>query len=133
MQFPFPYKKSLAPLFLRLIFAIYLFLALKAKVYLPSAVDKFAENLSGLGLPAATFLAYLGTYSVLISYLLLVIGFKTRWAAIPVIIYFLVAVVWGHIIPGHALGKMISAIVLLVLGIFFLLNGPGRPSVDEGV
>jgi putative oxidoreductase len=133
MNFPFKQQKELAPLFLRLIFGIYLFLSLKAAVYTPTAINDFATSLAGLGLPAATFLAYLGTWSVLISYCLLLIGWKTRWAAIPVIIYFTVALVWGHIIPGHGLSKMISAIVLLVLGIFFLLNGPGKPSVDEGV
>jgi putative oxidoreductase len=132
MKFPFKQQKDLAPLFLRLIFGIYLFLALKAAVYSPTAIEGFSKSLAELGLPAATFLAYLGTWSVLISYCLLLIGWKTRWAAIPVIIYFTVALIWGHIIPGHGLPKMISAIVLLVLGVFFLLNGPGKPSVDEG-
>jgi putative oxidoreductase len=69
----------------------------------------------------------------LICYVLIIIGFKTRYAAIPVIINFAVAVIWGHIIPGHPISKAIAATVLLVLGIFFLLNGPGKLSVDEGV
>jgi putative oxidoreductase len=132
MKFPLAYSKDMAPIFLRLIFGLYLFLALKAEVYVPATIEKFGENLGKLGLPAAGFMAYLSTWSMLICYLLIVIGFKTRWAAIPVIINFIVALVWGHILQDHSLSKMVSAIVLLVLGIFFLLNGPGKPSVDEG-
>lgn len=70
---------------------------------------------------------------MLTCYFLIVIGWMTRWAAIPVIINFIVALVWGHLIPGHELSKMVSAIVLLILGIFFLLNGPGKPTLDEGI
>jgi putative oxidoreductase len=132
MNFPLAYKKDYAPVFLRLIFAIYLFLALKAGVYTTEAHTAYAENLGKLGLPAPAFMAHLSSWSMLACYALIIIGWKTRWAAIPVIINFAVAIIWGHLIPGHGLSKMVSAIVLLVLGIFFLLNGPGKPSVDEG-
>jgi putative oxidoreductase len=122
-----------APIFLRMVFALYLYLALKAGVYTSVAHDKFASNLAGLGLPASSLLAYISTWSMLIAYTLISIGWFTRLAAIPVVINFIVALVWGHLLTGHEISKAISAIVLLVLGIFFLLNGPGKPSVDEGL
>jgi putative oxidoreductase len=121
-----------APVFLRAVFAWYLFLAVKAEVYTVQAHEDYANSLSGLGLPASGFLAYLSTWSMLVCYFLIIIGWKTRYAAIPVIINFAVAIIWGHIIPGHAAGKATAAFVLLLLGIFFLLNGPGKLSVDEG-
>jgi putative oxidoreductase len=122
-----------APVFLRIIFAAYLFLALKAGVYSAQAHEDYASSLSGLGLPASGFLAYLSTWSMLVCYFLIIIGWHTRYAAIPVIINFAVAIIWGHIIPGHPVAKATAALVLLVLGIFFLLNGPGKLSIDEGV
>jgi putative oxidoreductase len=122
-----------ATVFLRAVFAWYLFLAVKAEVYTAQATTDYAKRLSELGLPASGFLAYLSTWSMLICYFLIIIGWKTRYAAIPVVINFLVAIIWGHIIPAHSPAKATAALVLLLLGIFFLLNGPGKPSVDEGV
>jgi putative oxidoreductase len=123
----------LAPLCLRLIIALYFYLSLKAQVYQPGVIEAFAGNLKKLGLPAPLFMAWLGTWSVLISYALIIAGWFTRYAAIPVIIYFIVAIIWGHIIPGHTISKAMPAVILLLLGVFFLLNGPGKPSVDEGL
>lgn len=122
----------LAPLCLRLIFGLYLYLSLKAQVYKPDVIELFGNSLDKLGLPLPHVLAWVGTWMVLIAYVLIVIGWHTRYAAIPVILYFIVALVWGHIIPGHTLSKAMPAIILLMLGVFFLLNGPGKPSVDEG-
>ena len=127
-------KSSLyAPLFLRIIFAIYLYLSLKAEVFRPEIIEAYGQNLTKLGIPAGNLLAYVSTISMLICYVLLIIGWKTKWAAIPVIINFIVAIIYGHIIPAHSISKALPAFVLLVLGIFFLLNGPGKPSVDEGI
>ncbi|MBX9733948.1 MAG: DoxX family protein [Chitinophagaceae bacterium] len=121
-----------APFFLRVIFGIYLFLALKAGVYKPELIDKYGENLTKLGIPAGNILAYVSTISMLICYTLLLIGWKARWAAFPVMINFIVAIVYGHVIPNHSLSQAVPAIVLLVLAIFILMSGPGKPSIDEG-
>jgi putative oxidoreductase len=125
--------KPWAPVFLRIIFALYLYLAIKAGVYTNEAHNQYAENLDKIGLPASSFLAYLSTWSMLVCYFLITIGWFTRYAAIPVIINFIVAIVWGHILQGHLVSSAMAATVLLVLAIFFLLNGPGKPSVDEGI
>jgi putative oxidoreductase len=122
-----------APLFLRIIFAIYLYLSLNAGVYTSTALQQYGENLTKLGLPMGHILAYISTFSMLICYTLLVIGWKTKWAAIPVMINFTVAIIYGHVIPDHTISKALPATVLLVLAIFFLMNGPGKPSVDEGL
>lgn len=121
-----------APFFLRIIFGIYLYLALKAGVYKPELIDKYGENLAKLGIPAGNILAYISTFSMLICYTLLLVGFKARWAAFPVIINFIVAIIYGHVIPGHTVSQALPATVLLVLGIYVLMSGPGKPSVDEG-
>jgi len=122
-----------APAFLRIIFVIYFYLSIKSEVYTSIALKTYGENLTKLGMPIGNILAYISTFSLLICYALLVIGYKARWAAVPVIINFIIAIVYGHILTGHTISKALPATVLLVLGIFILLNGPGKPSIDEGV
>jgi putative oxidoreductase len=122
-----------APFFLRIVFAIYLYLSLKAEVYTGASIQKYQEGLVKLGVPLANILAYVSTFSMLICYALLVIGWKARWAAVPVLINFSVAIIYGHIIPKHTVSQALPATVLLVLSIYFLMSGPGKPSVDEGL
>ncbi len=125
--------KAYAPLVLRLVFLYYLVTSLTSGIYKPSYAHKFAENLTGLGFSTPIFFAYLGIWSVLIGYTLITLGYKTRLATIPLIIYFAVALFSYHIPEGHGIKESFSAIVLLLLGIFFLINGPGKPSIDEGI
>ena len=125
--------KPYAPVGIRLVFLLYFILAIKAKVYLPDTIEKFSESLSGMGLPAPLFFAYLGSWSLLIAYIMIVIGYKVRLAAVPVVIYFLIAVFGFHVASGHGISQTMSATVLLVMAIFLLLNGAGKPSVDEGL
>jgi putative oxidoreductase len=124
--------KGYSPLVLRFIFLLYFILALQAKVYSGEAINAFSEQLAGLGFPIPLFFAFVGTWMVLIAYLLIVIGWQVRWAAIPIVIYFLVAIVTYHLPNNHSISKTMPAIVLLMLGLFFLLNGAGKWSIDEG-
>jgi len=125
--------KDYAPVCLRVVVGLYLYTALKAKVYLPSVASKFSEQLENLNFPFPLFMAYLGTWALLLSYIALVVGYKVRWAAIPMIIYFAVALLTYHLPEQHSIRESMPAIVLMVLGCFFLMNGAGRPSVDEGL
>ena len=123
--------KEYAPVPIRIIFLLYFILAVKAQVYLPSNAEKFGENLAVMGIPFASFMGYIATYSLFIAHLMIVIGFKVRLAAIPEIIYFLVAVFVYHVPEGHGISQTMPASVMLAMSIFLLLNGAGKPSVDE--
>lgn len=125
--------KDYAPLVLRLVFLNYLITSVSSGIYAPSYAEKFSENLTGLGFPIPLFFSYLGIWSVLIGYALVVIGYKVRLAAIPLIIYFAVALSSYHIPEGHGVKESFSAIVLLLLSCFLLINGAGKPSIDEGL
>ena len=63
----------------------------------------------------------------------MMLGWKTRWAALFLTINFIVAVVAGHIAIADTYKNSFPSINLLAMSIFLLLNGPGKPSVDEGV
>jgi len=124
--------KSYAPIPLRIIFLLYLISAIKARVYKPEILDAFAKQLDGLSFPVPQFFAYLGTFSLLMAYVMTIIGWKTKWAAIPMIIYFAIAILTYHLPEGHSIRSTMPALVLLAMSIFLLLNGAGKPSIDEG-
>ena len=124
--------KNYAPIGIRFIFFLYLILAFKAQSFMPSNIEQFASRLAKMNWPLPTLLAYVGSWSVFLGYILIVIGFKTRWACIPVVVYFLVAVFAFHVAQGHGISDTMSATVLLMSSLFLLINGAGKPSVDEG-
>jgi len=61
-----------------------------------------------------------------------VIDWRTQLANIPIIIYFVVAILTYPFSEGHGIREMMSATVLFVLGYFFLLNDVGKFSVNKG-
>ncbi len=125
--------KQYAPICIRFIFFLYLILAVKAQVYLPSNVEKFSENLGGMGFPFPLFFAYLASWSVFIAYILVTLGWKVRLAAVPLVIYFSVAVFVYHVPAAHGISKTMPATVMLAMSLFLLLNGAGKLSIDEGI
>ena len=125
--------KPYASIFPRIIFLLYLISAIRANVLSPSVIEKFSVQLINLHFPVPLFMAYLGTWTVFVGYILLVIGWKTRWAALPIIIYFAVAILTYHLPEGHSIRQTMPATVLLLMGFYMLVNGAGRPSIDQGL
>ena len=125
--------REYAALPLKLVFLYYLITALSAGSYQWSKIAAFSEQLSGLGFPMPIFFAAVGTYMLFIAYICIVVGWQTRLASIPIIIYFAIAIVTYHIPKDHGIRDAFPAIVLLLLGIFFLINGSGKPSVEKGI
>lgn len=82
---------------------------------------------SVLGMSPALSLG-LAVFSEVICSILILIGFKTRLATIPLIITMLVAVFVVHISDPFA--KMEKALLYLLLYIVLLFGGSGKYSVD---
>ena len=88
-------------------------------------VQGFAKMLNGLGFSPSLFWSYLASYSVLIGGLCLILGILSRLAAIPLIIFILVAAVKVHLSKGFFLGSggyeynfiiLCALLAVLVLG-----------------
>ena len=124
--------KSYASVPIRIIFAFYLYTALKARVYNPDVLHAFGEQLHGLSFPFPIFFAHLGTWSLLLAYVMVLIGWKVRLAAVPMIIYFGVAIMTYHLPEGHSIRQTMPALALMMMSIFLFINGAGKPSLDEG-
>lgn len=89
--------------------------------------DKFADPI-GLGAPVSLGLT---TFAEVICAGLVVLGFFTRWAVVPLLITMLVAVFVVHI--DDPIKKMESGLLYLAAFSAIGLLGPGWYSLDEQV
>ncbi|TXN35596.1 DoxX family protein [Flagellimonas hymeniacidonis] len=83
-------------------------------------------NPLGIGQAPSLFLTVIGEF---ICPILLIIGFKTRWAAIPTVITMLVAGLVYH--GADPFGKKELALLYATIFIVVFLLGPGKYSVDR--
>jgi putative oxidoreductase len=100
-------------------------------------LDGFAAVLAGRGLPAAYPLAVLGTVVESLAALALVAGFKTRWAALALIAFTVIATLIAHrywAVPPEQLTNQFNHFMknLAIVGglLAFVAAGPGRWSLD---
>lgn len=108
---------------------------LPALMLLTHGLPKFQKFISGnfefgdpigIGAAPSLFLAVLGEF---ICPILLIIGFKTRWVAIPSGITMIVAAFIVH--AEDPFGTKEKALLYLVFFIAIILLGPGKFSVDR--
>jgi len=83
-------------------------------------------NPIGIGPTATLILAVIGEF---ICPILILIGFKTRWATIPPILVMLTATFIVH--AQDPFGKKEKALLFLIMFVAILLMGPGKFSVDN--
>ncbi len=80
----------------------------------------------GIGATPSLFLAVIGEF---VCPILIIIGFKTRWMAVPPIITMLVA---GFIVhAADPFGTKEKAFLFLTLFFAIILLGPGKFSIDK--
>ena len=86
---------------------------------------EFADPI-GLGVAPSLFLTVIAEF---ICPVLIIVGFKTRWAALPPAIAMFVATFIVHI--SDALGRKELAIMYLGFFAIIMLLGPGKYSADR--
>ena len=87
---------------------------------------KFADPF-GLGPDASLGLAIFAEVGCSI---LVMIGFKTRWATVPLMITMLVAFFYAH--ANDPFGRKEPSLLFFTLFLSLLISGGGRYSVDRG-
>lgn len=80
----------------------------------------------GIGAAPSLFLAVIGEF---LCPILIIFGFKTRWAAIPAAITMAVAAFITH--GADSFAKKEMAILYLLVFVVIILVGPGTYSVDR--
>ncbi|GAB3905428.1 hypothetical protein GCM10028803_36280 [Larkinella knui] len=123
-----------APLLLRLAFGYELIDAAGHTALHPSeGIPGYSDWLKSLGFPFPLLSATLSAYAEFLGAILMIIGLWTRWAAFFLLINFGFAVFMGHVAIQDTYKNAFPAINLLAMSVFLLLNGPGKPSIDEGL
>ena len=95
-------------------------------------IDKVIEFFTSLGLPMPTFQAYLASSSELICGALLLVGFATRFAVVPLIVTMIVAIrtaLWDQVDGIASLFTMIE-FLYIVLFVWLGVTGAGPISLD---
>lgn len=120
--------RDLGPLVLRLMLAA---------ILLDAGLRKFpagtTQLLTRFGFPAPGFFALLNSASEVVGGILLLVGLFTRWATIPLLINFAVALLLVRIPIGFRVGQTVGAawdglIFTTILSLLF--TGPGAYSLD---
>jgi len=126
--------RAYAPLLLRLAFAYQLYDAAGHTALHPAeGLPGYGQWLASLGFPFPVFSAALSAYTEFFGAILMVLGLWTRGAALLLLVNFTLAVIVGHLATGDTYKNTMPALNLLAMSVFLLLNGPGKPSVDEGL
>lgn len=94
-------------------------------------ITGFSKMLAGLGFKFPFVWAYIAAYTQLIAGLFLVLGFLTRFAAVSLFIFMLVAAIKVHLSNGFFLqsGGFEYNFVLICICIVLILVGSGKFSM----
>lgn len=122
------FPRDLAPLLLRLFVAFVLIYGTQDNVFHSERMLEFRDFLAGNGFPYPLASAYLSAWAQFLAGILLLAGLFTRIAAAIVVINFVVALLMVHLrLPFNA---NIAPLAMLVGGLFFVLYGAPRYSLD---
>jgi putative oxidoreductase len=124
----FEKNKDYAAVFIRLIIGFHLIYGTQDNVFSYARMEEFAEFLRLRGVPVPLFAAFLSVYAQFICGLLFLAGAAVRFAALVMIINFVIALIIAH--RGDAYPGMFPALMMLSASCFFLFNGAGKLSVD---
>ena len=117
-----------APLILRLFIASVLVYGTADNVFHQEQMLEFRDFLATNGFPMPLASAHLSAYGQFLSGILLGIGLFTRLAATVVTVNFVIALAMVHV--GLPFNANIAPMAMLVGGVFFVLYGAPRYSLD---
>ncbi len=91
----------------------------------------FRNFLEAFHFPFPLVSAVVSVYAQLIASVMILVGWKIRYAALLMIVNFFVALVVVHV--GQTFEEMTPALAMLFLNILFLFTGAGKHSLDHRV
>ncbi len=121
--------KDYAPVPLRLFVGVFIIWGVQDNILNYAQMQEFAHFLGEKGVPAPLLSAFVSAYVQLICGISLLIGAFVRLLSVLFIINFVAAVFIAH--RGDGFREMFPALMMIAVGLFFLINGAGKLSVDE--
>lgn len=123
--------RDYAPVFLRVLIGIFVIWGVQDNVLGWDKMLEFEQFLRKRGVPYSLFAAHLSVYAQLICGISILLGAFTRITSIIFIINFIFAIIIAH--RGDSFRGMFPPLMMIAAGLFFLFNGPGKPSIDESM
>jgi len=115
-------------LLLRLVFGSFLVWGVSDNLFVPSDMAVFVTFLQANGFPMPELMAWLTVAAQFICGVLLIGGLLFRWAALIMVINFLVALVMVHL--GDDFRGMFPVLALIFVNLHFMLRGAGSFALD---
>lgn len=125
----FNQNKDIGVLLLRLFIGIRLIYGVIDNVISWEKMKEFEGFLAQFSFPFPIASAVVSVYAQLIAGLMILVGWKIRWAAILMIINFLVAIFMVH--RTQTFEQMTPALAMLFSSLLFLFYGAGKYGVDK--
>ena len=122
-------NKDLGILLLRLFIAVRLIYGVLDNVLHWDRMIEFSDFLQQNKFPFPLVSAIVSVYAQLIAGILILLGFKIRWAAALMIINFLIAIIMVH--HGQTFEQMTPALAILFCSLMFFFTGAGKYSLDR--
>jgi putative oxidoreductase len=126
---PFKKNKDIGIFLFRLFIGFRLLYGVVDNIVVWGRMLEFESFLQVHQLPYPRLAAIISVYAQAISGLLIIIGYKIRWAAILMIINFTVALLVIH--WGQSIEEMTPALAMFFAAVLFLFVGAGRYSLQK--
>ena len=121
--------RQYADLFIRIPIGFHLIYGVQDNIIVWERMLEFRDFLANLRVPAPLFAAHISVYAQFICGLLFILGWKTKWAAVIMIINFIVAIGLVHLSDPYP--EKFPAIMMLCGALFILLNGDGQVTIQK--
>ena len=122
-------NKSLGILILRLFIGIRLVYGVLDNVFSWHHMLLFRDFLEQLHFPFPLVSALVSVYAQLFAGIMIILGWKIRWAALIMIINFLVALFTVH--RNDTFEQMTTVLCLIFINVLFMFLGPGNYAVER--
>jgi len=124
-------RKDIGVLLLRLFVGVRLIYGVIDNVTSWEHMIKFRDFLQQFNFPIPLVAAIVSVYAQLLAGVMFILGWKIRFAAILMIINFLIAILMVH--WGEKLEPMKPALAILFISILFFFQGAGKYSLDNRI
>ena len=125
----FRHNKDVGVLVLRLFIGIRLIYGVVDNVLSWELMLKFRDFLQAFNFPVPLVSAIVSVYAQLLAGIMIVVGWKIRWASLVMVINFLVALFMVH--QNDTFERMTPPLAILFCCVFFLFQGAGKYSLDH--
>ncbi|ANE49506.1 DoxX family protein [Flavisolibacter tropicus] len=126
---PFKMNKDVGIFLFRLFIGFRLLYGVLDNILVAERMLEFESFLHAHHFPSPYLSAWVSIYVQAISGVLIIIGYKIRWAAVLMIIHFTVAIVVVH--WGQSVDEMTPALAMLSAAVLFLFLGAGKYSIQK--